>query len=68
MKNVVRRPTSTPLKIAGLTVDIAGDVTVGVSSPADLTGDVTVGVLELSPSVWRPRPTLRCGVQGEMWG
>ena len=30
--------------IAGLTIDIAGDVTVGVSSPADLAGDVTVSV------------------------
>ena len=30
---MVGGPTSTPLKIAGLTVDFAGDVTVGVSSP-----------------------------------
>ena len=35
---------STPLTIAGLTVDLAGDVTVGVASSADLDGDVTVGV------------------------
>ena len=42
--NVVGAPTSMPLKIAGLTIDIAGDVTVGVSSPVDLVGDVTVGV------------------------
>ena len=37
-------PTSTPMKIVGLIVDFAGDVTVGVSSPADLAEDVTVGV------------------------
>ena len=42
--NVVGGSTSTPLNIAGLPVDIAGDVTVGVSSLADLAGDVTVGV------------------------
>ena len=57
-------PTSTPLKIAGLTVDLAGDVTVGVASSADLAGDVTVDVaftadlVETSPSVGHPRPTL----------
>ena len=41
---MVGGPTTTPLKIAGLTVDFAGDVTVGVSSPADHAGDVSVGV------------------------
>ena len=41
---MVRGPTSTPQKIAGLTADLAGDVTVGVSSSANLAGDVTVGV------------------------
>ena len=49
--NVVGGPTSTPLKIAGLTVDIAGDVAVGVSSPADLAGDVTIGVSFLADLV-----------------
>ena len=34
----------TPLKIAGFTVDLAGDVTVGVAPPADLAEVVTVGV------------------------
>ena len=48
--NVVGGPTSTSLKIAGLNVDIAGDVTVGVSPRPTL--------LEMSPSLWRPRPTL----------
>ena len=43
--SVVGGPTSTPLKSAGLIVDLAEDVTVGVSSPADLAGSVTVGVL-----------------------
>ena len=42
--SVVGGPTSTPLNSAGLIVDLAGDVTVGVSSPAELAGDVTVGV------------------------
>ena len=37
-------PTSTPLKIAGLTIDLAGYVTVGVASSADHAGDITVGV------------------------
>ena len=41
---VVGGPTSTPLKIAGLTVYLAGDVTVGVASSSDLSGDATVGV------------------------
>ena len=41
---VVGGPTSTPLKIAGLIVYLAGDITVGLLSPADLAGDVTVGV------------------------
>ena len=40
-------PTSTALKIAGLTVDLAGDVTVGVAPSADLAGGVTVGVIML---------------------
>ena len=43
--NVVGGPTSTPLKIAGLTVNIAGDIAVSVSSPSYLVGDVTVGVV-----------------------
>ena len=38
----VSGPTSTPLKIARLTVDLAGDVTVGVASSADLAGDITL--------------------------
>ena len=42
--NVVGGPTSTFLKIAGLNVDIAGDVTVGVASSANLAGDVTISV------------------------
>ena len=42
--SVVGGPTSTPLKSAGLIVDLAGDVTVGVSSLAELAGDFTVGV------------------------
>ena len=42
--NVVGGLTSTPLKIAGLTVDLSGDVTVGVASPADLARLITVGV------------------------
>ena len=42
--NVVGGPTSTSLKIVGLNVDIAGEVTVVLSSPADRAGDVTVGV------------------------
>ena len=37
-------PTTMPLKFAGLTVDLAGDVTVGVASSDKLAGDVTVGV------------------------
>ena len=37
-------PNTMPLKIAGLTVDLAGDVTVGVASSADLTEVVTDGV------------------------
>ena len=46
----VGRPTSTPLMIAGLNVDLAGDVTVGVASSADLAGDITVGVMSRTPS------------------
>ena len=42
--SVVGGPTSTFLKNTGLIVDLAGGVTVGVSSPADLDGDVTIGV------------------------
>ena len=41
--SVAGGPTSTCL--AGLIVDLAGGVTVAVSSPADLVGDVTVGLL-----------------------
>ena len=41
---VVGGPTCTCLKSAGLIVDLAGGVTVGVSFPADLAGDVIVGV------------------------
>ena len=41
---VVGGPTSTCLKSAGVIVDLAGGVTVGVSSPADLAGDITVVV------------------------
>ena len=37
------RPT-TFLSSADGIVDLAGDVTIGVSSPADLAGDLTVGV------------------------
>ena len=37
-------PTTTPLNIAGLTVDLAGDVTAGVASSADLAEVVTAGV------------------------
>ena len=36
--------TSATPKIAGLTVNLAADVTAGVASSADLAGDVTVGV------------------------
>ena len=43
-------PTSTALKIAGLTVYLAGDVTVSVAPSADLAGDVM--------SMWHPQPTL----------
>ena len=42
--SVVGGPTSMLLKSNGLIVDLAGDVTVGVSSLAELAGDVTVGV------------------------
>ena len=42
--SVVGGPTSTFLRSADMIVDLAGDVTVIVSSPADLAGDVTVGV------------------------
>ena len=42
--SVVGGPTSTFLSSADGIVDLAGDVTVGVSSSADLAGDVTVGV------------------------
>ena len=42
--SVVGGPTSTFLKNTGLIVDLAGDVTVGVSSPVELAGDVTAGV------------------------
>ena len=41
-------PTSTSPKIAGLTVDLAGDVTVGVAPSADLAEVVTVGVAPLA--------------------
>ena len=41
---VVGGPTSAFLRSSDGIVDLAGDVTVGVSSPADLAGDVTVGV------------------------
>ena len=44
-------PTTTPLKIAGMTVDLAGDVTVGVAPLANLAGDVTVGVAFLGDLV-----------------
>ena len=40
----VSGPTSTTPKIAGLTVNLAGDVTAGVASSADLAEVVTVGV------------------------
>ena len=43
-KSVVGGPTSTPLKSTGLIVDLAGDVTIDVSSPAKLAEDVTVDV------------------------
>ena len=46
--SVVGGPTSMPLKIAEMIVDLAGDVTVGVSSLADPAGDVTVGVSSLA--------------------
>ena len=42
--SVVGGPTSTLLKSTGWIVDLAGDVTIGVSSLAELAGDVTVGV------------------------
>ena len=51
----VGEPTSTNPKIAGLTVNLAGDVTAGVAPLAELAGVLTVGV---APSAWRPRPTL----------
>ena len=41
---VVGGPTPTTLKIAGLIIDLAGHVTVAVSSSADLAGDVTASV------------------------
>ena len=41
---VVGGPTSTFLKNTGLILELAGDVTVGVSTPADLAGDVTICV------------------------
>ena len=41
---VVGGPTYTFLRSADGIVDLAGDVTVGVSTPADRAGDVTVGV------------------------
>ena len=52
---VVGGPTSAPLKSTGLIVDLAGNVTVGVSFPAHLAGGVTVGtapsaVAEVAPS------------------
>ena len=46
--SVVGGPTSTCLKSAGLIVDLAGGVTIGVSSPADLAEDVTVGMSSLA--------------------
>ena len=47
-------PTTTPVKIAGLIVDLAGGVTAGVPSSADCAEVVTAGVassLKSSPSV-----------------
>ena len=41
---VVGGPTSMFLKNTGFIVDLAGDVTVGVSSPVKLAGDVTISV------------------------
>ena len=41
-------PTFTPLEIAGLTVDLAGDVKVGVASSADLAGEAAAGVASLA--------------------
>ena len=46
--SVVGGPTSMPMKIDGLIVDLAGDITVGVSSRPIL--------LEVSPSEWHPQP------------
>ena len=46
--SVVRGPTSTFLKNTGLIVDLAGCVTVGVTSSADFTKVVTVGVTSLA--------------------
>ena len=43
-ESVVGGPTSTFLRSADMIIYLAGDVTVGVSSPADLAGDVTIGV------------------------
>ena len=37
-------PTTTTAKIAGLTINLAGDVTAGVASSTDIAGDVTAGV------------------------
>ena len=40
-------------------LDLAGEVTVIVSSPADLAGDVTISVTSSAdPGVYHPRPTL----------
>ena len=46
--SVVGEPTSACLASAGRLVDLAGGVTVGVTSPADLAGGVTVGVTSLA--------------------
>ena len=56
---VVGGQTSMPLKIAGLTVDIAGDVTFDGASSADLAGDVTIVPGQLCWSRHR-----RCGIPG----
>ena len=42
--SVVGGPTSTCLKITKWIVDLAGGITVGVSSQADFAGVVTTGV------------------------
>ena len=52
--SVVGGPTSTFLSSADGIVDLAGDVTVGVSSPADLAGVVTVTVPSWGGILCRP--------------